>query len=75
MYRTMKQSFLQNEVKGVFKPKSQYNQTDVAKDFIRACLKEKAVPKPSIVIQNKIRKDLFALINTIVTTEQAAALG
>ena len=75
MYKTMKQSFLQNDVKDVFKPKSLYNQTDVTKDFVRACHKQNTVPKPSLVIQNKFRKDLYALINTVVNPQQAAALG
>ena len=39
MYKTMKQSFLQTEVKEVFKPKSEHNQTDINKDFVRACFK------------------------------------
>ena len=75
MYKTMKQSFLQKEVKEIFKPKSLQNRTEVTKDFVRECHKQNTIPKPSLVIQNKFRKDLYALINTVVTPQQAAALG
>ena len=75
MFKTMTQSFLQNDVKEVFKPKNQSNQTDVTKDFVRECFKQSTIPKPSLVIQNRFRKDLYALINIIVTPQQAAALG
>ena len=75
MYKTEKSSFLLKDVKEIFKPRNAGDRTDVKKEFVMQCYSNETIPKASLVVHDQFRKDLYALINTVITPEQSVALG
>ena len=75
MYKTAKSSFLLKDVKEIFRPRNDADKTDVKKEFVKQCYANGSVPNASLVVHDQFRKDLYALINTVVTPEQSVALG
>ena len=63
------------DVKEIFLPKNENDKKDMKKEFIRECHKNDTVPKSTLVIHNNFKKELFGLINTVITPGQAIALG
>ena len=63
------------DIKEIFQPKNVDDKKDMKKEFIRECHLNDTVPKATLVIHNNFKKDLFGLINTVITPGQAIALG
>ena len=55
------------DVKEIFLPKNENDKKDMKKEFIRECHKNDTVPKSTLVIHNNFKKELFGLINTVIT--------
>lgn len=75
MHKTEKSQFLLRDVKEIFRPTNADETTDVKKEFAKQCYANETVPKPSLILQDQFRKDLYALVNTVITPAQSVALG
>ena len=75
MYKTEKSSFLLKDVKEIFKPKNEDDKTDVKKEFVKQCYTTGTLPKASLIVHDQFRKDLYALINNVITPAQSIALA
>ena len=68
-------TFLLRDIKEVNEPRYQEESKDAKREFARHCYNKRAVPRPSLVVQNQIKEGLYALTNAILSTEQSQALA
>ena len=68
-----RQTFLLKDIKEV--NKNQEKKRDAKKEFAKQCYDKHALPKPNIVVQNKVKEEMYALTNTIINQEQLESLA
>ena len=68
-----RQTFLLKDIKEV--NKNQDKKNDAKKEFAKQCYDKHALPKPAIVVQSKVKEEMYALTNTIINGEQLDSLA